>query len=41
MCDQTVKVMFRLLLEEQSDQGLHCLCLANTFKNIAWQVGLS
>ena len=25
--EQTVKALFRLLLEEQSEQGLHCLLL--------------
>ena len=24
-CEQTVQTLIRLLLEEQSDQGLHCL----------------
>ena len=40
-CEQTVQTQIRLLLEEQSDQGLHCLLFhLHLFDKIAQSFGL-
>ena len=36
-CEQTVQTQIRLLLMEQSDQGLHCLLFYPHFLNAFWQ----